>query len=181
MIMGEFLWQLSLPYYNRMVRRYRDTIDTIISDITPSNSLKIRIRKYGDSHWMITIKIRHGIQNGYKVYTEKDVYISVTFADFLLSEMNQLITPIVKRRYIMCWPDGKPWDIDIYEEENTGLRMAEREADSTREKFKIPPWIGKEITNDKIWKPLLSTWWLQEKPISEWNQSMQKRLWAILW
>ena len=40
------------------------------------------------------------------------------------------------------------WEIDVFENENAGLQIAEIELSHVDEVFEIPEWIGKEVTDD---------------------------------
>ena len=55
---------------------------------------------------------------------------------------------IEKKRY-MVEEEGKTWEVDVFQEENEGLILAEIELDSEDEEFKLPYFVGKEVTNDK--------------------------------
>jgi hypothetical protein len=61
--------------------------------------------------------------------------MSSTLTNLLLFSIDPRITPVKKRRYIIFGPDGKPWDIDLYEEENSFLLTGEREAKSIDEQL----------------------------------------------
>lgn len=54
---------------------------------------------------------------------------------------------ITKIRYKLDY-DGKCWEIDVFSGDNTGLVVAEIELNSINEKFSIPQWIGKEVSDD---------------------------------
>jgi adenylate cyclase len=41
------------------------------------------------------------------------------------------------------------WEIDVFENQNKGLQIAEIELSHVDETFDIPDWIGKEVTDDK--------------------------------
>ena len=179
-VLSEFLWLMQLPFYSRIWRYYKDEIEELLSGFTWGENVKFRLRKYGESHGKITVKTRLGIQNGYKVYKETDVLISAKMADLLFADVWESITPVKKRRYIILGPDDKPWDVDVYEEENSLLIVCEREAGSIRETFLIPKWIGREITSDKFWKPRISTAWLQSSPVETWSPTLKKKLFDIL-
>lgn len=98
----------------------------------------MRVRQYGEEYGKITVKKRHGIENGFKVYTEYDIPVHVRVSRALLHDMSYFTTPVKKRRYIIAGPDGKPWDIDVYEDENSWLILCEREASNTKEHFRLP-------------------------------------------
>lgn len=55
---------------------------------------------------------------------------------------------IEKTRYVVRAEDGKTWEVDIYHGEHEGLRLAEIELASADEAFILPPWLGKEVTDN---------------------------------
>ena len=54
---------------------------------------------------------------------------------------------IEKTRYLIKHK-GHLWEIDIFEGKNKGLIIAEIELESEDEKFAIPNWVTKEVTDD---------------------------------
>lgn len=44
--------------------------------------------------------------------------------------------------------EGKVWELDEFLDENQGLLVAEIELQSETEAFKMPPWVGEELTSD---------------------------------
>lgn len=58
------------------------------------------------------------------------------------------ITPIIKKtRYIVEY-NGNTWEIDEFKGALEGLILAEIEIPSSEYKYDIPPFIGKNVTND---------------------------------
>ena len=54
---------------------------------------------------------------------------------------------IIKTRYLVEY-EGWTWEVDEFHDNNDGLIVAEIELDSENEIFKMPPWIGEEVTAD---------------------------------
>lgn len=54
---------------------------------------------------------------------------------------------IEKTRYHVPY-EGHVWEVDIFAGENKGLIVAELELDSPDEPFKLPNWVGMEVTED---------------------------------
>lgn len=52
-----------------------------------------------------------------------------------------------KTRHYVPYHDHE-WEIDVFSGENEGLIVAEIELDSTDEKFSLPGWVGKEVSDD---------------------------------
>lgn len=58
---------------------------------------------------------------------------------------------ITKRRHEVEW-QGKKWEIDIFEELNAGLIIAEVELSHEDEEIELPPWVFFEVTTDSRYK-----------------------------
>lgn len=54
---------------------------------------------------------------------------------------------IEKVRYPVHY-GGKIWEVDVFGGENTGLVVAELELQHEAESFEIPPWLGREVSDD---------------------------------
>lgn len=63
----------------------------------------------------------------------------------LLKECKELI--ISKTRYEIMY-ENHLWELDIFEEENKGLIVAEIELSSEDEPFALPSWVTVEVSND---------------------------------
>ncbi|QZE13082.1 CYTH domain-containing protein [Halosquirtibacter laminarini] len=103
----------------------------------PDKTVRIRVK---DDHAFITIKGRNkGIER-----EEFEYKIPVLEAKQMLE-----MTPhkISKRRYYIQH-HGHLWELDIFEGENSGLRMAEIELNSSNETFSTPPWAIEEVSED---------------------------------
>ena len=86
---------------------------------------------------------------------------------------------ILKHRYIVAGPDGKPWDIDILQGSNTGVYLGEIEVDDTIENFANPTWAVKDITGIPGYK-YLGTRELQEHPVATWSQKERKLYFEVM-
>ena len=67
-----------------------------------------------------------------------------------LDEANELLdlfcsSTVRKKRYHIRFAE-KTWEIDVFEEDNSGLIVAEIELNSTDEVIHLPPWAGEEVT-----------------------------------
>ena len=54
---------------------------------------------------------------------------------------------IIKTRYLAEY-EGWTWEIDEFHDNNDGLIVAEIELEDENDIFKLPPWIGEEVTAD---------------------------------
>ena len=64
-----------------------------------------------------------------------------------LMHLDDNLLVLRKTRYIVEY-EGRSWEVDEFHDENDGLIVAEIELDSENEIFKMPPWIGEEVTAD---------------------------------
>ena len=54
---------------------------------------------------------------------------------------------IIKTRYLVEY-GGWTWEVDEFHDNNDGLIVAEIELEDENDIFKLPPWIGEEVTAD---------------------------------
>ena len=82
-------------------------------------------------------------------------------------EMLQLCvgTVIKKKRYEILY-ENHTWEIDVFEEENDGLVVAEIELSSEDEQFEKPPWLGNDVSEDFRY---LNTY-LSKHPFTTWEK-----------
>ena len=100
----------------------------------------VRVRIYGDNGFL-TIKGKStGISRN-----EFEYIIPVAEAEELLKLCER--RPIRKTRFKEKVGD-KTWEVDVFEDENEGLVMAEVELDSEEEDPELPEWVLKEVSND---------------------------------
>jgi len=71
--------------------------------------------------------------------------------------------PVEKIRYEVMH-EGCLWEVDVFSGKNDGLILAEIELESEDQKFTVPDWILKEVSDDsRYYNSFLS-----ERPFSEW-------------
>ncbi|EKE41927.1 hypothetical protein ENUP19_0082G0091 [Entamoeba nuttalli] len=121
-------------------------------------SRTVRIRTDGISGY-ITIKGEtHGITRKEYEYT-----IPLKDAEELIQMCNE---KIVKTRHYI--PMGKhTYEVDVFEDKNKGLIVAEIELESETENFIKPQWLGKEVSQD----PRYYNSQLTKKPYCEWIEN----------
>lgn len=85
---------------------------------------------------------------------------------------------VKKLRHIYTHTDGKVWDLDEYQAENTGIVLADIELSTIDEKFKLPDFLGQEttkdsrITNNSFSEHPFLNWTETEKA---WYEGLKKR------
>ena len=92
--------------------------------------------------------------------TEFEYKIPLKDAEFLLTKTQY---KIVKTRYLLKL-NGKIWEIDFFEGQNSGLVIAEVELPAVDARLQKPLWLNKEITCD----PRFLNVNLAVKPYTKW-------------
>lgn len=71
------------------------------------------------------------------------------------------------RHYVELGHDNLVWEIDEFHGENDGLIVAEIELTDAQQDFARPPWLGKEVTEEKRYYNHA----LAQCPFRSWNES----------
>ena len=100
----------------------------------------VRVRIKGDKG-MLTIKGK----NNNATRLEFEYEIPLTDARALL---NLCEKPIIEKIRYIVEQNNKIWEVDIFEGENDGLKVAEVELNDENESIVLPDWIGEEVTSD---------------------------------
>jgi len=130
---------------------------TMIQGYLQQRSPSIRIRVQDDAAFL-TIK---GDSKNNITRTEFEYNIPLEDAKELLKECKGLL--ISKTRYEIAH-HGHIWELDIFEEENKGLIVAEIELDNENEEFVLPEWVTTEVSKD----PRYTNASLSQLPYSQW-------------
>jgi len=76
---------------------------------------------------------------------------------------------VQKMRYTLWHKGGLPWQIDVFQGENEGLILAEKEGwsdDDRNKKIDLPSWAGEEVTDDERYYNN----YLSKKPYKKWKK-----------
>ena len=119
----------------------------------------VRARLAGE-HAFLTLK---GPSRG-SVRSEFEYPIPPEDARRILDELcgRPLITKIRYRREYQ----GYTWEIDVFEEDNVGLVVAEVELGNASDSPELPPWVTKEVTDDLRYQNVN----LARHPFSAWGE-----------
>ncbi len=109
--------------------------------ITNERDKVVRVRVAGPQGY-VTIK---GGNLGIK-RSEFEYEIPVEDAEQLLTEFCP--NTITKHRYKILF-ENKTWEVDEFLGDNQGLVVAEIELKDEKELFKVPGWVGKEVSDDE--------------------------------
>lgn len=101
----------------------------------------VRIRTVG-SKGFITVK--GPTQNGRRL--EYEYQIPERDVQEMLDTL--CLSPIIEKIRYMVDYHGFTWEIDVFSGANEGLIVAEIELESINQEFDLPPWVGREVTDD---------------------------------
>ena len=109
--------------------------------LSTSAKATVRVRIFDDTRAVLTLK---GPSDG-RSRAEFEYDIPLDDA----RELMELAQPhiVEKRRYDVPF-EGHVWEVDVFENRHEGLVLAEVEMDSADEHVVMPPWIGREVTED---------------------------------
>lgn len=132
-------------------RKFLVTNDTWKREVNGSTVIK---QGYLNSTPERTVRIRVRGEKGYLTIKGKNE--SLTRKEFEyeipLKEAEQLLElcekPIIEKTRHLVQQGNFTWEIDVFDGYNQGLTVAEIELESEEQQFKIPNWIGKEVSND---------------------------------
>lgn len=97
---------------------------------------------------------------------EFEYNISASDAEYLLKYICK--KPIIEKiRYKIPFKN-MIWEVDIFDGENKGLKIAEVELQSVNQEVKIPDWVGKEVTHDRRFRNAN----LVSNPYSNWKHKI---------
>ena len=109
--------------------------------ITKSKESTVRIRIKNEAAFL-TIKGKTvGITR-----SEFEYEIPVSDAEQMLLEFTE--KKIRKKRFIIPFK-GHNWEVDVFEGHLSGLILAELEVQSENEKFELPNWVTKNVSEDE--------------------------------
>ena len=104
----------------------------------PARTVRVRVR---DDRGYLTVKGKNeGICRA-----EFEYEVPLADAEAMLALCTRPI--IEKRRYVEEY-EGFLWEVDSFEGENAGLRVAEIELSAEDAAFPLPPWAGAEVSGD---------------------------------
>ena len=101
----------------------------------------VRVRSVGAKGYL-TVK---GITVG-ATRTEFEYEIPLADADVMLDEL--CIRPLIEKTRHKIALDGLVWEVDVFAGDNHGLVVAEVELAREDQAFRLPDWIGEEVTDD---------------------------------
>lgn len=107
---------------------------------SPDKTVRIRI---AESKAYLTVK--GNVQNAIN-RSEYEYEIPVVHAEEMLATLCE--KPLIEKTRYKVPYGNDVWEVDEFHSENEGLVVAELEMPSQDYQFELPPWVGKEVTND---------------------------------
>ncbi len=109
--------------------------------LSSNSKATVRVRLLGDDRAVITLK---GASDG---ISRPEFEYDIPYEDAL--ELHALAEPdtINKRRHLVPF-GGHTWEVDVFEGRHQGLAIAEIELDDEDQQFELPPWVGREVSDD---------------------------------
>ncbi len=96
---------------------------------------------------------------------EYQYVIPVTDAEEMLYKFCRW--PLIEKRRYWVAHSGHEWQIDVFDDANKGMIVAELELKREDEKFELPPWVGAEVTDD----PRYYNVYLLDNPYTTWPEN----------
>ncbi len=126
--------------------------------IPTNNGTTVRLRIIGDQGYL-TIKSR---TVGY-TRAEFEYPIPVQDAQDMLN--NLCVKPLIEKIRYQIKIDNLTWEVDEFMGENEGLIIAEVELKNEEQKIILPPWIEREVNEQKYFN-----YYLAKHPYSKWKK-----------
>lgn len=101
----------------------------------------IRVRQTSDKGFLTIKGISVGATRAEYEYEIPSEEAKELLDQFAVSELSKIRYKIAMENHI--------WEVDVFSGENDGLIVAEIELKNENEKFKIPDWIGQEVTGEE--------------------------------
>lgn len=102
----------------------------------------VRVRTADQQAFLTIMGPRHGLSRAEYEYP-------IPYDDALEMLQDFCIKPIIEKYRYKVEYGGFTWEIDEFLKDNEGLVVAEIELDDEQQEFPLPPFIGKEVTDDK--------------------------------
>ena len=101
----------------------------------------VRVRRAGPKGALTVKGLTTGVERA-----EFEYAIPPEDADAMLDGL--CLRPLLEKTRYREPFGGRTWEIDVFEGENAGLVVAEVELSSSTDKLELPPWAGKEVSDD---------------------------------
>jgi adenylate cyclase len=110
--------------------------------ILSQNEHTLRVRIFGDGRAKMTLKVGIDAQRRHEFEYDIPPDHAAEILDLALGR------EIAKTRYEVPYR-GYVWEVDCYQGDLSGLVIAEVEMDGEGHDPELPPWLGREVTEDR--------------------------------
>ncbi|MDO5036329.1 MAG: CYTH domain-containing protein [Porphyromonas sp.] len=111
--------------------------------LNSDETLSVRVRLVDEAKAYVTIKKVTGDQLTVRSEFEYEIPVE----DAREMEAFAVGATIVKNRHIIMIDDVR-WEVDFFSEANEGLMLTEVELESLDTPVQLPPWVGREVSDD---------------------------------
>jgi CYTH domain-containing protein len=108
--------------------------------LSTENNRVVRVRIYGNKAFLT-------IKSSAVGYSRDEFEYEIPIKD-AQTMLKMCIQPIIDKTRYIVYNEGNKWEIDVFNGENSGLIIAEIELKSRNSKFKLPDFVGQEVTTD---------------------------------
>tara|TARA_B100000315_G_C14060434_1_gene355984 strand:+ start:51 stop:512 length:462 start_codon:yes stop_codon:yes gene_type:complete len=127
----------------------------VTSDVYKLSAKTVEIRQAYlsiDANMAIRVRVE-GMQASINIKSKKSDRVNYEFEYAIpMDEAQSLIRmcpyPIIEKTRHVVEYEGMTWEVDEFHADNEGLTVAEIELHDENEVFKLPPWLGEEVTAD---------------------------------
>lgn len=102
----------------------------------------VRIRVRGERAYLTLKGATHGIER-----SEYEYEIPLMDAREIMEEF--CAPPFIEKMRYEVEFAGNTWEVDVFYGDNEGLLLAEIELESAGQTFARPPWLGREVSEDR--------------------------------
>lgn len=145
-------WMAAVESSQRLRQGY------LVTGLEPGQLSSVRVR-IADQQASLNIK---SVTTG-RARDEFEYSIPLAEAEYMLAQL--CLPHIVKKTRHIVQHHGQRWEVDIFEDLNQGLEIAEIELTSVDAQFERPDWIALEVTDDIRYY----NHYLVAQPYSEWH------------
>jgi len=125
--------------------------------LTSADATTVRVRVSGPKGYLT---VKH--DRGGPVRAEYEYEVPVADADEMLRLCAQ---PLIEKLRHHVPFDGRTWEVDVFGGANAGLVLAEIEFDRLPQRLALPPWVGREVTDDARYRNA----YLARHPFTTWR------------
>lgn len=126
-------------------------------------SVRVRVSRWRSWHQQAFITVK-----GRSVGAARPEYeFELANVDEAQEMIDTLCKFVIRKQRTIIKHAGYEWHVDRFQDDNTGLIIAEIELSTEDEQFELPPWIGAEVTEDARYYNLA----LAQNPYNKWDDN----------